>query len=475
MRLINLILTCFFFFTFFSVQGQNLKHVQTTANTRWVWQADKKFSKHESGDLSILKIDPEKTFQTIDGFGAAFSELGWKALGYLPGDEQKKVMKAVFDTLNGCKFTICRIPIGANDFAKDYYSHNDNFFDYEMNDFNIERDKQNLIPYIKLAMEHNPDLKIWASPWTPPIWMKKNRHYGGRATNDTWGPLYGDNMKEVYKNNRIVDDEKTFTAYADYFVKFIEAYREEGINLYAIQPQNEVFANQLFPSCVWEAGTLADFMANYLMPAVEANSPETEIWLGTMNNDSIEYIDEIFELRPEIRNVTGFGVQWAGIDMMDDLDREYPTYKIMQTESECNNGLNNWFTAEHTFGLLHQSFTNGANSYMYWNLILDEMGLSTWMWRQNSMITIDKFTREVRYNPEFFVMKHFSHFIQPGAKRIATEGKIGLNLAFQNPDGSTVLIIGNSTEEKLETTILYENKFCDVEIESHSVSTFVIE
>jgi glucosylceramidase len=225
---------------------------------------------------------------------------------------------------------------------------------------------------------------------------------------------------------------------------------------------------------VWEAKTLANFMAGYLMPAMEKKCPGTEIWLGTLNNDTIEYVEKMLELRPEIKNIKGFGVQWAGIDMIDDLGQEYPGYKIMQTESECNNGLNNWFTAEHTFSLLHESFKNGCNSYMYWNMILDEMGLSTWMWRQNSMITIDKFTKEVRYNPEFFVMKHFSYFIQPGAKRIEIQGEIGLHLAFQNPDGSVVVIIGNQTDKKQVTNLKVKEKYSEVEIPPHSVNTFLI-
>jgi glucosylceramidase len=121
----------------------------------------------------------------------------------------------------------------------------------------------------------------------------------------------------------------------------------------------------------------------------------------------------------------------------------------MQTESECNNGSNDWFTAEHTYGLLLKAFNGGANSYMYWNMILDELGFSNWVWRQNSMISVNKFTREVHYNPEFYIMKHFSHFIDPGAYRIGLDNADSRDIAFRNPDGSVVVITANTSENEV--------------------------
>jgi glucosylceramidase len=429
--------------------GQQLRIVSTSYDQRWQENTQVNTSRRARGNNPVV-IRTDRTFQQIDGFGGSFNEMGWTALSYIPEQEREQVLKALFDQVEGCRFNICRMSIGANDFSHGYYSLNDTHFDYEMNHFTIDRDRQGVIPYIKMAMKFNPDVKIWGSPWTPPTWMKQSGHYGGRSINDNWGQLQGAPMEDITPRNRIRNDEKVFAAYADYFAKYVEAYREEGINVYAIHPQNEIFANQIFPSCQWDVEVMEAFMANHLIPRLQQIQPPVEVWMGTLNVDTMGYVTRLMANPAIAQKISGIGVQWRGLNMIDRLSENYgQNLRLMQTESECNNGSNDWFTAEHTYGLLIKAFNGGANSYMYWNMILDELGFSNWVWRQNSMISVNKFTREVHYNPEFYIMKHFSHFIDPGAFRIGLENADSRDIAFENPDGSVVVITANTSENEV--------------------------
>ncbi len=459
-----------FFLANISCARAQMKLVTSTNDNFWLERTVNP-AENSSSNNTIL-IDTSKEFQVIDGFGGCFNETGYEALQLVDEDQQEQIMKSLFDA-SGTDFNICRMSIGANDFSLDWYSLNETINDFEMTGFNIERDKKRLIPYIKSAQKYQAELKVWGSPWSPPIWMKHNRHYGGKATNMDWGPLYGDNMKEIYENNRFITEDKYYKSYALYFSKYIQSYKEQGINIYSVHPQNEVFANQLFPSCIWAAEDLSEFTNKYLIPKLKTDHPKVEVYYGTLNNDSIAYVDALMKNT----KVKGVGVQWYGIKTIGAIHEKYPDLKIMQTESECNNGLNNWFTAEHTFDLMYSSFKNGANSYMYWNMILNEMGLSTWMWRQNSMITIDRFSKKVSYNPEFYIMKHFSHYVKSGAHLIEIkEEKMNLKtLAFKNTDGSIVVLIGNTTDQKIQTNLKVGDRIYELNLAAHSISTGVVE
>jgi glucosylceramidase len=144
----------------------------------------------------------------------------------------------------------------------------------------------------------------------------------------------------------------------------------------------------------------------------------------------------------------------------------------MQSETECGNGSNDWKAAEYTFSLMKHYFENGVSIYSFWNSVLDETGKSMWGWKQNSMITINSTTKEVVYNPEFYLLKHFSHYVLPGAMKVKTEGDNSGLLAFQNPDKSLILIVWNKEEKPRETTVRIARKILKVTIEPHSFNTF---
>jgi glucosylceramidase len=412
---------------------------------------------------NLLEILLSEKKQAIDGWGGCFNERGMEELSVLPEEKKKEVIAQLFDSVDGCGFNICRMPIGASDYAMDAYSLDDTPGDYRMEHFTIDRDRKYLIPYIKLAMQYNPSLKIWGSPWSPPAWMKANNHYACQGMKDS---------------SHLRWDRGTQTAYAGYLAKYVEAYRHEGIHVYAVHVQNEPYACQNFPSCLWTGAQMRDFIRDYLGPRFkELNA---EIWLGTINNGNYDDCAGVVLSDPEAaKYIKGVGYQWSGKNAIVVTAARHPDKRLMQTESECGGGENNMQAALYTYSLINHYLKSGANSYMYWNMVLDRSlghssGLSTWGWPQNSLISIDRNTLEVSYNMEFYVMKHFAHFIKEGAYRVTTSGYDKNVLAFVNPDNKLVVVIGNDSQFSESYTIKIADQMFQAEVPAFSFNTFVI-
>jgi glucosylceramidase len=420
-------------------------------------------------DLIVLENQPQ---QVIQGFGGCFNELGWDALQIIPEAERTQILKDFFDAEQGFRFNICRMPMGANDYSRDWYSYNETNGDFQMDNFSIDRDLTSLVPYIKAAKKINPQLKVWASPWCPPSWMKTNQHYACRMdkVNDLCCPEK--EGREGVTQFRMEDDY--LRAYSLYFQKFLDAYQKQGITIYAVHVQNEPNSCQNFPSCVWKASDLNVLIGKYLGPTLAESHPEVEIWYGTIERPFLENIDTVLMDQESRRYVDGLGFQWAGKKAIPAAHEKYPEILKMQTETECGDGSNNWAAAEYTFNLMQHYFNNGANAYMYWNLVLDETGKSQWGWKQNSMISINRQTRQITRNPEFYLIRHFSQFVEPGAVKLNLSGTSDQVLAFKNPDGRLVLIMGNNTLEPVEKVVMIGKDQFKLKLEPKSFNTLKI-
>ncbi|MGI4822026.1 MAG: glycoside hydrolase family 30 protein, partial [Janthinobacterium lividum] len=233
--------------------------VTTTATAPW--QAQPAVRPTAAASPPDVAIDLTQPAQTITGFGACFNELGWTALRLLPAADREAVFRELFAPGVGANFTICRLPVGANDFSRDWYSYDETPGDFAMQHFSIAHDRETLIPFIKQAQRQYPALRLWASPWSPPTWMKYNKHYAAAAVLPEYRkvfPTLADNGLPVDRqgkegHNLFIQEEPYFQAYALYFSKFIEAYRQEGIRVGMVMPQNEFNSAQVFPSCPWTA------------------------------------------------------------------------------------------------------------------------------------------------------------------------------------------------------------------------------
>lgn len=424
-----------------SAVAQRVEMVTTTASERWKNQKVKVQKIHE-GKADIY-VYPDSLMQEIEGFGGTFNELGWDALQSLSSEERAKVMSSLFSE-EGVNFVYGRTPIACSDYAFSYYSYNDVKDDYEMRNFNVGRDRYTLIPYIKEALKLRPDLRLWASPWTPPIWMKINEHYSLKS--------HGID-KQGTGHNRLDPHRATFIhttgfnmqvgyleAYALYFSKYIQEYRKNGVNISMIMPQNEIAWQPAWPSCTWRSEDLAIFVGKFLAPRFKQDGLDTEIWLGTVNFPDPDYIRTFLKDKDAAEAIGGIGVQWTGKQALPVVQREYPNYRYMQTENECGEGENDWTSLEKSWKAIVHCFNHGVNSYMYWNMVLDETGKSGWDWSQNSLVRVNRQTHEVVYTDEYYLLKHLSHFVQPGSRRLKVSASENM-LAFRNHEGKVVVVV----------------------------------
>lgn len=417
-------------------------------------------------------LEPDgRTYQRMEGFGGCFNELGYRALSHLSGADRAELLSELFSPQKA-NLNLCRLPVGANDYAENWYSLDETPGDFSLAHFSIERDRHRLIPYIKEALGYQPEMKLFASPWSPPTWMKDPPVYN-------WGKL--------------IWTPENLRAYANYFVRFVQAYAKEGVRVDQVHVQNEPVANQKFPSCMWTGEELRDFIRDYLGPALREGSPETELWLGTINAPGCDYRKLIFDkwatedydyfanvvLSDEraLSFITGVSYQWGGkIAIQRTFESWWPRVRLMQSENECGFGDNTWDYALYVWTMLKHYIANGAESYLYWNLILEPDGRSTWGDPQNAMVTVDPGTGRYERNPDFYVMKSCSAIVQRGAVRLGMKGAWAADtLAFANPDGSLALSVMNPFRETRPLTLNHAGETLRFALEPRSVSSILLE
>jgi len=381
-------------------------------------------------------VDVAIRLQEWQGFGGTFNEAGWDVLSLLEPLERQRALALLFDAREGASFTYGRVPIGASDYAIDRYTLSDEVDDFSMASFSIERDRQRLIPYVRAALAVKPDLQLWASPWTPPAWMKENQSTDG---------------------GHIRAEPEVLEAYALYLARFVEEYRSEGIAVGALQPQNEPGYEQTYPTCLWTPELLRDFVRDHLGPMLAERGLNTPIWLGTLSApDDLRHIGAIMADPSAAAYVRGIGLQWNTMPAVPDLAASY-ALPIMQTEHRCGNypwrtasfdvkqAPNDDAYAEETWGLISAWIRAGVNSYLAWNMVLDTVGVNMDVkrpWPQNALLTVDRTTRALRVTPAYYVFRHLSQFVLPGAERVGSAGDADM-LAFENPDGSVVAVLYN--------------------------------
>jgi glucosylceramidase len=389
------------------------------------------------------------------GFGGCFNELGWIALDTVTPADRTAILHDLFAPDGALKFSIGRLPIGASDYAAEWYSHHETEGDYAMKTHSIARDHRYLLPYLKAALALKPDLQLFASPWSPPTWMKFPRahNYGTLV----WTP-------------------QNLTAYALYFVKFVEAYAALGIKIHQLHVQNEPVADQKFPSCLWTGEQLRIFIRDYLGPALrQRDTLNTTIWLGTLNTDDYDhYIYRVLSDPAARVFIEGVGLQWAGKHAIQRTHDAFPQVPITQTENECGDGLNTWDYAHNVFSLFRHYIANGATAYCYWNMVLAEGGLSTWGWKQNSLYTVDLATGKFTRRPEFHVMRHFAAHVPVGSVRRGLTGSLASHaVAWETPTGQLVVVLNNPLDHDQTVVLDLAGKRISAQLAPRSFHTFV--
>jgi O-glycosyl hydrolase len=431
----------------------------------------------EPGGGADVFVRTDRPLQAIEGFGACFNELGWTSLAMLAAADRESVLRELFAPGVGAGFTLCRMPVGANDFSRDWYSYDEVDGDFALEHFTIANDLETLVPFIKAAQQHQPALGLWASPWSPPTWMKKNRHYAMAIPAPFQkGVENGLRPDQVGQEgaDMFVLEERHLRAYASYFGRFVDEYRKQGIEIGMVMPQNEFNSAQVFPSCCWTAEGLARFI-KHLGPEMAKRG--VAVFFGTLERANEGLVDVSLQDPAVAPLVKGVGFQWAGKGAIAGIHRRYPDLPLYQTEQECGDGKNDWRYCRYAWTLMKHYLGNGASAYLYWNISLKKGGVSRWGWAQNSLVTVDPEARTYVYTHEYYLMKHLSGFVRPGARRLEAVSWSGYEneLAFANPDGSTVVVIQNDLAEPLPVRIRVGDSVLAPTLPADSFSTLVVK
>lgn len=492
MKIAKLVLACSCIATLAGgVSAQSFVQVSSTEGCIWQQTTGKLQKKGEGAiDLAITGQEEATVFKA---WGTCFNELGWDALNTISGTEKEGILKKLFSTQDDLRFTLGRFSMNANDYARDWYSCDEVSGDFQLKHFNINRDKKTLIPFIKAALRYNPNMSFWASPWSPPSWMKINNYYSVRSDKhvnqmlpESEIALYEDNTEKNHQvfpqqlavNDYMIQDPRYLQTYADYFCKFIDAYKKEGIPIGMVMFQNEAWSYTNYPGCAWTAQGIIRFNTEYLSPTLKKHHPEVALYLGTINTNRYDVIDQILSDSRMNNTIQGVGFQWEGGQILSSIRKKYPQYKYVQTESECGWGSFDWKTGEHTFNLINHYLGNGCEEYTFWNAILCDDGVSGWGWKQNALIRVDTKTASITYTPEYYAVKHYSHYIAPGAKLLKNDfGKESKKpiMIYLTPENRYVVIAGNFKDKPQTLNIKLGNKHLNAKLSPHSFNTFQVK
>lgn len=482
--------------------------VQLSAQTyHWIhssendtWQQSTVRLKSEVNTLPDVSVDGKAKIATFKTWGVTFNELCWDALGVLTREEQDEILKKVFAPDGDLRIGRGRISLGANDYARSWYSCDEVEGDFELRYFNIDRDKQAIIPFIRAAQKYNPALTFWVSPWSPPSWLKINGDYPvlsspanhlspkldyllygnvGGTTNPDEMKLVGERKgkfpRQLATTDYMIQDPRYLRTYANYFCKFIDAYKAEGIPIDMVMYQNEAYSYTPYPGCAWTAEGTILFNRDYLAPALKKAHPEVKLYLGTLNTNRQDHVEKILSDKQLQACISGMGFQWEGREILAAIRQQHPDWNYICSESECGWGSFDWKSGEHTFELINHYLGNGCNEYNLWNFILSDEGTSTWGWKQNALIRVDSKTRTFTYTPEYFAVKHYAHYITSGSEVLAykPEGDDKKPvLVVKTPAQKYVVIAGNFKEESQKLTVKLGKRYLEVVLAPHSMNTF---
>ena len=410
-----------------------------------------------SGTANVT-VNDATAMKTFEGFGGAFNEMGWNYLNMLSASDKDRAMKLLFDATDGAHFVWGRIPIGASDYALQRYTEDETANDTSLSGFSITRDVTYVIPYVKAAQAVNGSLRFWASPWTPPTWMKTNTGtVNGTSCARVGGTAFdGGCMQDIAAN---------LTTLAQYIVKWIQAYALQGITIEMVSPQNEPNYAQGYPSALWASPLYTKFVGQYLGPALSQAQLATKIMLGTNSNGvtgkDTTVVTSVMADATAKTLVKVIGLQWSMLDNYKANPSSFDMYNlpIWATEHMCGNypwnpaGLpayvepapNNQAYGVESWGYIRDAIKAGVTAYSAWNMVLDTVGKgndTVRQWSQDSLLVVNTTAKTLTVTPAYYVFRHVSQYVQPTAKVVATSG--GDAIAFKNPDGSVVAAMYNS-------------------------------
>ena len=420
----------------------------------------------------VVNVFDEIEYQSVLGFGGAFTESAAYMYSLLNEEQKKTFLESYFSREKGIGYNFGRTHINSCDFSLDIYSYVEDG-DAELKTFNIDRDRKYIIPLIKDAMRYCSDeLVLFASPWSPPAFMKDNE-----------SAVRGGSLKEEYK-----------AVWARYYAKYIKAMAAEGITISAISVQNEPNAKQSWESCYYSPEDEREFIEKYLSPVLEQEGlSDTKIIIWDHNKERVyDRSKKIFVSEKAKKRVWGVGHHWYSGDHFDGMRLVHEQFgKVLISTENCGVIGDNVYRLAERYGKeIIGDFSNFTSALCDWNLLLSEKGgpfhnrsaettaVAGVVFEDKSSgcyapILFDTESKELVFTPIYYYIGHFSKYVHPGAKRIATT-KYSEHIhviAFKNPDNGLVLIMMNTADGALPAVVRHHDVCTSMELEPHSITT----
>ncbi len=415
-------------------------------------------------------VDPEHTFQTVLGIGGAITDASAETFYKLPKDKRQELLKAYYDSTEGIGYTLARTQINSCDFSSDSYTYvEDN--DTALKSFNVKHDEKYRIPLIKAATrEAGGKLTLYASPWSPPAWMKDNNSM-----------LHGGHLKPEF-----------YQSWANYYVKFIHAYEKLGVPVWGLTVQNEPMAVQTWESCVYTAKEERDFVKNFLGPTLHKAGLENKKLIVWDHNRDLAYqrAMTIFNDPEASKYIWGLGYHWyetwTGSNMEFDNIRKvheaFPEKKLIFTEGTVEkfdiSKIDDWSLGEkYAYSMVHD-FNAGTVGWTDWNILLNQKGGPNHVGNYCfAPVIADTNTGEIYYTNSYYYIGQFSKFVRPGDQRIiASSNRDKLETtAFKNKDGKLSVIVLNRSEDEIPYHLCIKGEAAKVVSLPHSIQTLIIE
>ena len=440
-----------------------------------------------------IKLLPEQTFQTITGFGGAFTESSAYLLNKLSKKNRDTILKAYF-AKNGANYSLTRTHMNSCDFSLTQYSYSPVEGDKNLEHFTIQDDMDDLAPMIKDAMAVSEDgFKIFASPWTAAPWMKDNNHWVG-----------GKLLPEYYDT------------WALFFSKYIDAYKKEGIEIWGFTVENEPHGNgNNWESMHFSPKEMTDFVQFHLGPKLEADGYGDKIILGYDQNRAglKEWVDEMYRDEASSKYFDGTAIHWYEStydyfpEALQYAHHKAPNKLLIETEGCVDSEIPvwqddtwywkkeatdwGWDWAPENQKHLHPKYApvnryardiigclnNWVDGWVDWNMVLNKQGGPNWFknWCVAPVI-VDEVNDEVYFTPLYYTMAHFSKYIRPEAKIIGVENSNHklMVTAAQNPDGSIAVVIFNEFETPKTINLTLNKKSVEFSIDAQAIQTIVI-
>lgn len=446
-----------------------------------------------SNDKSSITLNPDKTFQKITGFGGAFTESSAYLLNQLSSENRQKILEAYFSK-DGANYSLTRTHMNSCDFSLSQYSYAPVENDMTLENFSVKEDMDDLIPMIKEAMAYSEDgFKLFASPWTAPPWMKDNNDWVG-----------GKLLPEYYDT------------WALFFSKYIDAYQDQGIDIWGFTVENEPLGNgNNWESMHYTPEEMTEFVTNHLGPKLEADGKGDKIILGYDQNraELREWVDVMFASEASSKYFDGTAIHWYEstydffpeelqyahnkapdkylIEAEGCVDSEVPKWQddLWYWSKEATDWGYDWAPEDRKH--LHPKYApvnryardiigclnNWVDGWVDWNMVLDRQGGPNWFenWCAAPVI-VDPDEDEVYFTPLFYTMAHFSKYIRPEASVIdvqKTDESLQVTAAV-NPDGSIAVVVFNEDQQQKSFTLNLENRSKEITISPQAIQTIMV-